>query len=42
MIFNQILIDQRTDILNHKSQNRHEVVVKVVDKFKLDWLDISS
>lgn len=36
MVFNQELVDEWFDVLHHESQNRHEVVITVVDKLKLN------
>lgn len=41
VIFNQIFIDEGPDVLNHKAQNRHKVVVAVVDQLELNRLNLS-
>jgi len=42
MVFDEILVDQWADILNHKSQDRHEVIIEVIDEFELNWFNLSS
>lgn len=37
VIFNKVLVDKGANVLNHKAEDRHEIVVKVIDKFKLNW-----
>lgn len=34
MIFDEVFINERFDILNHESENRHKIIIAVIYEFK--------
>ena len=41
MVHDEKLINKWSYVLQHQSENWHEIVVKVIYKFELDWFNLS-